>query len=133
MNLVLGFIDTPEGWAAARYAIAESKLRDARVVVVNSMRGGESEDDYIAIRSAVDTLKNELESEDVAYEVHEFARGLSPTEDLLAAARDYDAELVIIGIRRRSKTGKVLLGSHALEILHDADVPVICVKAVEQD
>ncbi len=133
MDLILGFIDTPEGWAAARYAMAESKLREARVVVVNSMRGGESQDDYIAIRDAVDTLTKTLEDEGVSYEVHEFARGMSPSEDLVAAARDYEAELIVIGIRRRSKTGKVLLGSHALEILHDADVPVVCVKADDQD
>lgn len=35
---------------------------------------------------------------------------------------------MVIGIRRRSTTGKMLLGSNALEILHDAPCPVLCVK-----
>lgn len=133
MNLVLGFIDTPEGWAAARHAVSEAKLRDARIVVVNSMRGGHGDDgaEYVATDRAVESLGRMLDDEGVEYEVHEYVRGMSPSEDLVAASRDFGAQVIVIGIRRRSTTGKVLLGSNALEVLHDADVPVICVKAEE--
>ena len=60
---------------------------------------------------------------------HEYVRGNKPAEDIVTAAKIYEAELIVIGIRQRSATGKLLLGSNALDILHDAPVPVLCVKA----
>lgn len=131
MSLILGFIDTPEGWSAARHAVSEARLRDIPIVAVNSMRGGNNVDaeDYVAIGEAMERLEKMLTEEGVDYQVKEYVRGLTPSEDLIAAAREFDADLIVIGIRRRSATGKALLGSNALEILHDADVPVVCVKA----
>lgn len=131
MKIVLGFIDSPEGWAAADQAIAEAQLRNGKIVVVNSMRGGgrETEEEYVQIREAMERLEAKLAASDIEYEVHEYVRGQTPPEDLISATTQFGAELIVIGIRRRSKTGKVILGSNALEILHDADVPVLCVKA----
>lgn len=131
MTFVVGFIDTPEGWAAVRYAAEEAKKRDARLVVVNSMRGGRHDDqeDYLTIRDAVDRLNDMLAASGVQYEVTEYVRGNTPARDLIEASEEHDAEMIIIGIRRRSATGKALLGSNALDILHDANVPVLCVKA----
>lgn len=130
MSLILGFIDTPEGWAAARQAVTEARLRDVPLVAVNSKRGGSNEDadDYLATEDAMAKLQGMLVDQGVDFQVKEYVRGLSPSEDLIAASREFEADLIVIGIRRRSTTGKVLLGSNALEILHDADVPVMCVK-----
>lgn len=131
MNIVLGFIDSPEGWAAADHAVAEAQLRGAKVIIVNSMRGGthETQEEYQAVRDAMERLESKLSDAGVEFEAREYVRGLSPSEDLIAASSEFAADLIVIGIRRRSKTGKVILGSNALEILHDADVPVLCVKA----
>ena len=60
---------------------------------------------------------------------HGDVRGNKPAEDIVAAARIHQAELIVIGIRQRSATGPLLLGSNALDILHDTTVPVLCVKA----
>ena len=62
-------------------------------------------------------------------EFHEFVRGDSPSEDLIQCARDEGADLIVIGLRRRSLVGKLLLGSNAQEILLDAECPVLAVKA----
>lgn len=131
MTLVVGFIDTPEGWAAVDYAAQEAKTRGADVVLVNSMRGGRHDDreDYEATREAIEKATGVFDEAGVDYNVHEYVRGNNPSQDLLGAADKHDAELIIIGIRRRTATGKALLGSNALDILHDADLPVVCVKA----
>lgn len=131
MTLVVGFIDTPEGWAAVRYAAQEARTREANVVLVNSMRGGRHDDreDYEATREAVEKATAHFDQAGVAYQVHEYVRGNNPAQDLIGAADKHDAELIVIGIRRRTATGKALLGSNALDILHDANVPVVCVKA----
>ena len=56
-------------------------------------------------------------------------RGQEPAEDLIAAAEEFGAELIVIGLRRRSPVGKLLMGSDAQRILLDSPVPVLAVKA----
>lgn len=131
MKIVVGFIDTPEGHAAVDGAVAEAQLRGGSLVVVHSMHGGSREtgDEYIATAEAFEALSNRLRSLGVAFETHEFVRGNTPAEDIVAAVQATGAGLIVIGIRKRSTTGKILLGSNALDILHDSPVPVLCVKA----
>jgi hypothetical protein len=49
----------------------------------------------------------------LSYEVRTFDRGRLPSEDLLEVADDVDADLIVIGLRRRSTLGKFILGSNA--------------------
>lgn len=131
MKIVVGFIDTPEGHAAIDKAIEEAQVRDGSLVIVNSMHGGsrEDEDEYIATAEAFDELTKRLEELEVEFESHEFVRGNTPAEDVIDAVKTTGASLIVIGIRERSAAGKFLLGSNALDILHDTPVPVLCVKA----
>lgn len=130
-SIVVGFIDTPEGHAALQAGIEEARLRGGKVVVVHSMVGGshEDEEDYVSAAEALEKAEELLQAAGVEYDVHEYVRGNTPAEDINAAVEQHEAGLIVIGIRRRSTAGKLLLGSNALEILHDATVPVLCVKA----
>jgi nucleotide-binding universal stress UspA family protein len=130
VKIVVGFIDTPEGHAAVDAAVAEARLRGGSVVLVNSMYGGrrESEDDYLSTAEAFEDLERRLTAVGVPFESHEFVRGNTPAEDIIQAVAATGAGMIVIGIRERSAAGKLLLGSNALDILHDAPVPVLCVK-----
>lgn len=132
-SVVVGFIPTPPGQAALERAIEEARLRSARLVVVNSMMGGdrESEAEYFDVAEALDALESRLSGTSVDFEVHRYVRGRSPSQDLIQAAKDFDGQLIVIGNRRRSSVGKIILGSNALEVLHDAPCPVLCVRADE--
>jgi nucleotide-binding universal stress UspA family protein len=61
--------------------------------------------------------------------VRHFVRGLEPAEDLISIAEEVEAELIVIGLRRRTPVGKLILGSNAQRILLDASCPVLAVKA----
>ncbi len=56
-------------------------------------------------------------------------RGFEPAEDLISLAEANGAELLVIGLRRRSPVGKLILGCNAQRMLLDAPCPVLAVKA----
>jgi nucleotide-binding universal stress UspA family protein len=130
MNIVVGYVDSPEGEAAIDQAIEESKLRGGKVVVVHSMVGGDHEDteDYRRSSAAMEAVHDRLHAAGIEHCTHEYVRGQEPAKDLIGAVADHEAGMIVIGIRSRSATGKLILGSNALDILRDATVPVLCVK-----
>ena len=50
-----------------------------------------------------------------------------PVTEILRAARDADAEAIVIEVKNRSRLGKLLMGSKAQSIILQAHCPVICV------
>lgn len=131
MRIVAGFLRSPEGRAALDRAMTEARLRDGELVVVHSMRGGSRDelDEVVSYREEFEKLEKDLEAAGIRYRLTEYARGNSPSEDLLEAAKEFDADLLVIGIRRRSPVGKLVMGSNAQEILLNAECPVLAVKA----
>ena len=67
----------------------------------------------------------------IPHSVHFLARGSSSSEDLVQVASEEKADMIVIGLRRRSPIGKAFLGSNAQGILLDADCPLLAVKASE--
>ena len=117
--VVVGYVPKPEGEAAVDQGIAEAKLRGAALIVVNSHRGGREYDDETSTRSenAMSTLETKLKASGLEYDVRQLVRGFEPAEDL-----------IVIGLRRRTPVGKLILGSNAQRILLDAPCPVLAVK-----
>jgi nucleotide-binding universal stress UspA family protein len=135
MKIVAGFLRSAEGRAALRRAIEEAKLRDAQLLVVHSMRGGERDEleQVLTYREEFEQLEQQLKDASIDYRLVEYARGNAPAEDLLQAAKDEGADLIVIGIRRRSPVGKLVLGSNAQDILLNAECAVLAVKASRED
>jgi len=135
MNIVAAFRPTTESRAAVDRAIEEARLRGGTVLVVHSMRGGERDEleQVMNHRTRVEELKAELATSGVDHELIEYARGNSPAEDLLAVARERGADLIVIGVRRRTPVGKLVLGSNAQAVLLGADCPVLAVKSTTVD
>jgi nucleotide-binding universal stress UspA family protein len=133
VKIVVGYLRSPEGRAALRRAIEETRLRDGELLVVHSMRGGERDDDDEVRRyqEEFEQLEERLRSEQITSSLVEYTRGQDPAGDLLQVVVDEGAELLVIGVRRRSPVGKLVLGSNAQQILLRADCAVLAVKADE--
>lgn len=125
--VVVGYLASPEGEAAIRQGIVEAKLRSVDLVVVYSQHS--SHDDQTDHGQALDRARYLLADSNVAYEIVHITEGNDPVHDVLQAAEDVSAELIVIGIRRRSPVGKLVLGSHSQSILLEAAIPVLAVKA----
>lgn len=131
MPVVVGYVPTPEGRAALRRAAEECRLRNTRLVVINSNRGGKDLDADEAARYELelDDIRSQLETAGVSHEVRQLVRGMEPAEDLIAVAEEIEADFIVIGLRRRTPVGKLILGSNAQRILLEAPCPVLAVKA----
>ncbi len=134
MSIVVGYVATKEGRAALRAAAAEARLRNARLVVINSNRGGKDLDGEEQARYAqeLELVRKTLDDEGVEHEVRQLVRGVEPAEDLVKVAEETSAELIVIGLRRRTPVGKLILGSNAQRILLEAPCPVLAVKAPQE-
>jgi nucleotide-binding universal stress UspA family protein len=130
-TVVVGYVPKPEGDAALTAAIAEAQLRGATLVVVNSHRGGPGFDQEASNKadSHMQDVRRQLDASGVPYDVRQLVRGFEPSEDLIKVAQDTDAQLIVIGLRRRTPVGKLILGSNAQRVLLDAHCPVLAVKA----
>lgn len=135
MSVIVGYIPTREGRAALRAARAEALLRGVKLVVVNSHRGGRDFDAEEAQRfeEELSRVQHDLDDAGVEHEVRALVRGNEPAEDLVEIAEESNGELIVIGLRRRTPIGKLILGSNAQRILLEATCPVLAVKAGEDD
>ncbi len=125
--VVVGHVPTPRGRAALEHALAEAERRGARLVVVNSSRGDALVDEEYLQGDALRRLHDELTVSGVPFELRQPV-GRDAAEELADAAEETGAEVLVIGLRRRTAVGKLLLGSAAQRILLTVDCPVLAVK-----
>ncbi len=129
MTIVVGYVPTPEGEAALDAAVAEARLRDQPLHIINSSRGDAYADARFASEEALAQVRARLDEAGVVYEIAQEVRGHDASEEVVEAADRVQASLIVIGMRRRTPTGKLLTGSQAQRILLDAHCPVLAVKA----
>lgn len=133
MTIVVGYVPKAEGRAALRRAAEEAKLRRTKLIVINSNRGGRELDaeENQRYEDELAAIRHSLEEAGLEHEVRQLVRGMEPAEDLIAVAEEVGADFIVIGLRRRTPVGKLILGSNAQRILLDAPCPVLAVKADE--
>ncbi|RLM57321.1 universal stress protein [Halobellus sp. Atlit-31R] len=102
------------------------------VHAVNSLPGGDAtdSDDVRDGEEALNVVSSRLDTI-TTVETHQFVRGNEPDEDILEHAADVDADEIVIGIRRRNPTAKVVFGSTAQRVLLHSDRPMAVVPLVE--
>jgi nucleotide-binding universal stress UspA family protein len=130
-TIVVGYVPKPEGRAALSRAAEEARLRSSRLVVVNSHRGGREfdRDDAVDTEADLAEVRRELDEAGVEHEIRTLERGMDPADDLVNVAGEVSADFIVIGLRRRTPVGKLILGSNAQRVLLDAPCPVLAVKA----
>lgn len=117
-TVVVGYSNKPEGRAALARAILEARLRGAELIVVDT-----------SADTDLDQLRAELSASGLRHQVRAAPDTLDPAEELISVAESTSAELIVIGLRRRSPVGKLLLGGNAQRVLLDASCAVLAVKA----
>lgn len=129
MAIIVGYLATPEGQEALRAATEEARRRSTSLVVVVSERTSRLQPAQIKEREDhLESLRRDLEASGVDFDIRVMGSSTDVADDLVSAAEAAEAELIVIGLRRRSPVGKLILGSNAQRILLDAPCPVLAVK-----
>jgi nucleotide-binding universal stress UspA family protein len=128
VTIVVGYVPSPEGRAALRRAIVEARLRRTGLLVLNTVRPGAGDRGYASVQE-LELVRSTLATSGVPHELRQVAGGGDPAEEIVDAADGAAAELIVIGLRRRSPVGKLFTGSTAQKILLDARCAVLAVKA----
>jgi nucleotide-binding universal stress UspA family protein len=128
--IVVGYTTDRFGQAALDHGIAEARLRDTDLVVINSTSGESYSDPDFAQAAQARDVQVRLEASGVAFEFTQPV-GVDAAAELLSAMDRPDAELLVIGIKHRNPVGKLLLGSVSQQVLLECPKPVLAVKADE--
>ena len=128
MTIVIGYVPTSVGDAALDAGLAEAAAHGDDVVILNSPRRRSTVDrDLIDETAAADLLARAHEA-GVSATVDQSDHGSDIVDTFEALVERHDARLVVIGLRRRSPVGKLVMGSDAQRLLLDLDVPILAVK-----
>lgn len=135
---IAGFIDTAEGRAAALAGAAEARLRGTHLLLASHIElestglpSPDEEDRIHRLEASLERMRDRL-AEDGLTVITEVVRTTHDGGSALAQlCEERDATLLVIGTRRRSRVGKLLLGSNAQRALLHAPCPVLCVRADE--
>lgn len=125
-TILLAYVPSATSEAALDFAVAEARRRDASLLVLASERAP----DPRKARGVSDQrpLDERLAETGLAYELRTVPRREDPADDILDAVEHDDVSLVVLGIRKRTPIGKILLGSTSQRVAIESPVPVVLVK-----
>jgi nucleotide-binding universal stress UspA family protein len=145
MNIMICYDGTKPAKAAIDAGIQMCRAFNAKAHIVISVivDGSEkyefTDDDFSKEHKIIDGAKKVLnqasdlmEKAQIFWKTHLLNRGLTPGEDFVSFAKEINADFIIIGIRQRSKLGKLLTGSTAQYAILKALCPVLTIPPKAQ-
>ncbi|MGY5766490.1 universal stress protein [Brachybacterium sp. DNPG3] len=125
-TILLAYVPSATSEAALEFAVEEARRRGATLLVLASEAGP----DPRKARGVADArpLAVRLKDTEVPFELRTVPRRDDPADDILDAIDAEDVDLVVLGIRKRTPIGKILLGSTSQRVVMESAAPVVLVK-----
>ena len=137
-NVILVATDLTDLDRLIPFAFQPAHQSNARIILLHVLGVGASVaadpagmpyyDPAGAIDSAIKTLepwRTKARTQEIACDI--LVREGSPAQQIIATARQFKADRLLLGTRSRSKVSKLLLGSVAEQVLRSVNLPVITV------
>jgi nucleotide-binding universal stress UspA family protein len=130
MKILVGYDGSKVADDVIKLTHEHAKAFKADVYIVTSMEQDPAlkKEDIDKAESKLEKLRTSFRADDIPCEAQTSVSYQSPGEDLVNYAKDNSIDQVIIGIRRRSKVGKLVFGSTAQYVILEAPCPVLTVK-----
>ena len=129
MTILVAYVPRPEGRAALDKGIEIATRRQERLVVVNASPGGKEDETVLVDGYEGERVEERLAQLPIQAEFKQFVRGRSTLGEIEALVTELNVSVLVIGLRKRTAVGKLLLGSMAQEILMTIPCPILAVKA----
>jgi nucleotide-binding universal stress UspA family protein len=129
MTILVAYVPRPEGQAALDKGIEIAKQGNEHLVVVNASPGGRTEDPSFADVQDAERVEQLLLNSGLNAEFKQYVRGKTAVEEIEALIESLPVSVLIIGLRKRTPVGKLIMGSVAQEILLSVSCPVLAVKS----
>jgi len=111
-------------------AVQEAKFRATDLAVLHVVESIDADRQEAYRLGVSDEIEKVVGQEPgVQWQLHLAIAGADLGNALLKLVDSVDADLLVIGARRRSPVGKALLGSVAQTVILEANLPVLVVKA----
>ncbi len=131
MTIVIGYVPTPVGDAALDAGLAEAAAHADDVVILNSPRRRSTVDGDLIDETAAADLVARAREAGVTATVDHADHGDDLVETFRKVVERTSARMVVIGVRRRSPVGKLVMGSDAQRLLLELDAPILAVKPAQ--
>lgn len=130
MKILVGYKGTNVGKDLMDIAVKHAKAFDGEILIVTSLPGGDksSKKEIDEAEKNLSSAKAYFEDFGVKSDTHLLVRGLEAGEDIVGFAKENRVDEIIIGVRSRSKVGKLLFGSTAQVVILESECPVVTVK-----
>ncbi|MFZ2390840.1 MAG: universal stress protein [Rhodoferax sp.] len=129
MTILVAYAPRPEGQVALEKGIEIATSRGERLVVVNASAGNGAGDAALADTLDVERVEKLLAATGLDAQFKQFVRGQSAVAEIESMVESLPVSLLIIGLRKRSPVGKLIMGSVAQDLLLSVSCPVLAVKA----
>jgi nucleotide-binding universal stress UspA family protein len=128
MTIIVGYIPTAEGRVALELAIREATLRGSAIEIVNVAVHDNFADITFADELDLDAVTARLTEAGIEHRINQITDATNIAVAILDVAAQLEAELIVVGLRRRSPVEMALLGSNAQRIILSATCPVLSIR-----
>jgi len=130
MKILVGYEESRVADEALKLAHKHAKAYGADLFIITSLEQSPTlkKEDIDQAESRLEKIKKPFIAEDIPCETRAIVSYQTPGEDLVNFAREHDIDEIIIGVKRRSKVGKLVFGSNAQYVILEAPCPVVSVK-----
>ena len=130
MKILVAYDGSNVSEDAVKLAHKHGQAFKADIHIITSLEQGPElkKEDIDKAESKLEKLKASFRADDIPCETQAIVSIQSTGEDLVQFVKDNDMDEIIIGVRRRSKVGKLVFGSTAQYVILEAPCTVVAVK-----
>ena len=130
MKFLVGYNGSAEAEDALMEAQKHANVFGAEIYIMTSLEQGPTlqKTDIARAEGELEYLRTPFNIDDIPCETYVSVNYLTPGEDLVRFARENNIDEIFIGVKKRSKVGKLVFGSTAQHVILNAPCPVVVVK-----
>lgn len=127
MKILVGYAGSDLSNKVLKLARKRAKSLGAKVYVLHSKVTDLPNKEHEQDLQEMENVRRLLEKEGLACETHVSVRNMTPGQHLVQFAEENGIDEILVGVKRKSKVGKLLLGSTAQHVILNAPCPVVSV------